>query len=214
VKRCFGNSTDWASNMQSQYKGFSALLSEKFPTQIHLCYSHILNVVLSDTPQCVLTSGSLFPLMNNFAIFFRESDQRMNIWEKESKDPRGSRLDAAVTKVFGSFGKPDGALYVGPLSHSGWRGHQCHGTSQCTGTHQPASEVRDSTYSSDLPVNSPGHITKCTSKYLQTSGLDILAAHQTVAAAEAELKDVNREFQSVKTAADKLIQWANNPLQE
>ena len=49
VKQCIGNSTDGASNMQGQYKGFSALLSEKCPTQIHVwCYSHILNLVLTD----------------------------------------------------------------------------------------------------------------------------------------------------------------------
>ncbi|KAK9528097.1 hypothetical protein VZT92_014590 [Zoarces viviparus] len=92
VKRCIGNSTDRASNMQGQYKGFSALHSEKCPTQIHVwCYSHILNLVLSDTTQCVLAIGSLFSLMNNIAVFFRESYQKMNIWE-ESKDPRRRRL--------------------------------------------------------------------------------------------------------------------------
>ncbi|KAK9528098.1 hypothetical protein VZT92_014591 [Zoarces viviparus] len=49
-------------------------------------------------------------------------------------------------------------------------------------------------------------VTSPVSKYLQTSGMDILTAHQMVAAAEAELKDMTRDFQSVKTAADKFVQ--------
>ena len=44
--------------------------------------------------------------------------------------------------------------------------------------------------------------------------MDILTAHRMVAAAEAELKDMTRDFQSVKTAADQFVQWANNTLQE
>lgn len=127
VRQCIGSSTDGASNMQGQYNGFSALLSEKSPTQVHVwCYAHILNLVLADTTECVLASGSLFSLLNNIAVFIRDSYQRMNIWEKESKDPRHRRLapiretrwwskDVALSKVFGSFGQPDGALYVDVL---------------------------------------------------------------------------------------------------
>ena len=227
VKQCIGNSTDGASNMQGQYKGFSALLSEKCPTQIHVwCYSHILNLVLTDTTQCVLASGSLFSLMNHIAVFFRESYQRMNIWEKESKDPRRRRLTsigetrwwskgAALTKVFGSFGKPDGALYFDVL--------------------HTLSAIQDGeTINATARVNAQGYgqllkyetiltaqiflrifqVTSPVSKYLQTSGMDILTAHRMVATAEAELKEMTRDFQSIKTAADKFIQWANNKIGE
>lgn len=82
MKQSVGNST--ASNMQGQYKGFSTLLSEKSPHQIHVwCYSHILNFVLADATQSILESGSLFSLINNIVVFIRESYQRMSIWEKE-----------------------------------------------------------------------------------------------------------------------------------
>lgn len=123
LKQCIGSSTDGASNMQGQYNGFSALLNQKSPpNQLHVwCYAHILNLVLSDTTECVLASGSLFTLLNNIAIFIRESYQRMNIWETQSKDLKHRHLapigqtrwwskDVALSKVFGSFGKPDGAL--------------------------------------------------------------------------------------------------------
>lgn len=127
VRRCIGSSTDGASDMQGQYSGFFALLSEKFPTQVRVwCYVYILNLVLADTTQCALASGSLFSLLNNIVVFIRDSHQRMNIWVSESKDPRNRRLapigethwwskDVALSKVFGSFGRADGTLFVDVL---------------------------------------------------------------------------------------------------
>lgn len=44
IHRCIGNSTDGATKMQGQYKGFSAWLSKEVPDQLHIWhYSHILN---------------------------------------------------------------------------------------------------------------------------------------------------------------------------
>jgi len=82
--------------------------------------------ILCQTQHSINWQVALFFSDEQHPVFFRESYQRMNIWEKESKDPRRRCLtsilerrrwfkDAAVTKVFGSFGKPDGALYVDVL---------------------------------------------------------------------------------------------------
>lgn len=55
IGTCVVNSTDGAANMQGQYKGFSAFLSEQSPTQIHVwCYAHVLNLVLADTTGSVI----------------------------------------------------------------------------------------------------------------------------------------------------------------
>lgn len=60
IGTCVGNSTDGAANMQGQHRGFSALLSEQSPTQIHVWrYGHILNLVLADTSGNVIESASL-----------------------------------------------------------------------------------------------------------------------------------------------------------
>ncbi|KAJ3590880.1 hypothetical protein NHX12_008828, partial [Muraenolepis orangiensis] len=124
---CIGNATDGASNMQGQYKGFSALLATQSPTHVHVwCYAHVLNLVLADTTQIVIESGSLFGLLNDTAVFIRESYQRMNLWEKESQDKRHKRIAPigatcwwakhdALKKVYGSFGKPQDSLYVDVL---------------------------------------------------------------------------------------------------
>lgn len=67
---CISNSTDGAASTQGKYKGFSALLSAKSPNQVHvLYYSHVLNLVLADTTESVLASGSLFSLLNDTAVF-------------------------------------------------------------------------------------------------------------------------------------------------
>ena len=41
IKKCIGNATDGAANMQAKYKGFSNLLNQHSPNQIHVwCYAH------------------------------------------------------------------------------------------------------------------------------------------------------------------------------
>lgn len=219
VKQCIGNSTDGASNMQGQYNGFSALLSEKSPTQVHVwCYAHILNLVLAT--DCVLSSGSLFSSLNNIAVFIRESYQRMSVWEKESKDQRHRRLapigetcwwskDVALTKVFGSFGKPDRALHVDVL-------------------HTLSAIEAVKTISTTAWVNAMGYITQLlkyetiltaqiflrifqvtspVSKYLQTSGMDMIVA------AETQLKHMSRDFQKHKHRSKvRRLSWRLKPL--
>ena len=64
------NYIDGAANMQGQYQGFSALLSEQSPTKIHFwCYGHIMNLVLADKTEKVIESASLFSLLNNVTVF-------------------------------------------------------------------------------------------------------------------------------------------------
>ena len=117
------SSTDGAANMQGPYKGFCTFLSEQSPNQINVwCYAHILNLV-ADTTGSVLQSASLFALLNNVAVFIRESYKRMHKWEEMNADKCHRKLcpigqtwwwakDQALTKVFGCFGNPDSAMFV------------------------------------------------------------------------------------------------------
>lgn len=50
------------------------------------------------------------------------------------------------------------------------------------------------------------------SKYLQSSGLDILSTHRMVLATQEELKGMSRDFESINVDADRFVQWANNKL--
>ena len=86
----------------------------------------MLNLVLADTTEVSITSGTLFSLMNDIAVFFREAYQRMNVWELGSQDTQHRRLsiigetrwwakDVALRKIFGSFGKPEQCVCIDVL---------------------------------------------------------------------------------------------------
>ena len=71
IKQCVGNATDREANMQGQYRGFTALLTEESPNQVTIwCYSHVLNLVLTDTTRCVVASESLFSLLMTLQCLF------------------------------------------------------------------------------------------------------------------------------------------------
>ena len=129
IKNCIGNSTDGASNMQGRYKGFSILLSKEVPMQIHIwCHALVLNLVVTEAKSAVVTSTSLFSLLNDIAVFFRESYQRMNIWNQHSTgDKKAKRLgtieetrwwskDAALKKVLASFNDLSECLFLSMLN--------------------------------------------------------------------------------------------------
>lgn len=49
------------------------------------CYAHVVNLVLADPTEVAISSGSLFSLVNDVAVFFRKSYQRMNVLERGSQ---------------------------------------------------------------------------------------------------------------------------------
>ena len=57
-------------------------------------------------------------------------------------------------------------------------------------------------------------MTSPVSKYLQTSGMDILTAQSLITGTEDSLRNCSRDFDSVKEAADVFVHWANGILQE
>ena len=73
---------------------------------------HFLNRVLADITGSVVESASLFSLLNDIAVFLRESYKCIWKWEEISKDKHHRRLcpigqtrwwakDQALSKVFG-----------------------------------------------------------------------------------------------------------------
>lgn len=73
--------------MKGRYKGFSALMTSQSPTHVHVwCYAHVLNLVLAETTQNVIECGTLFNLINDIAVFIRESYQSVNLWEKQAQE--------------------------------------------------------------------------------------------------------------------------------
>ncbi|KAJ3595631.1 hypothetical protein NHX12_004934 [Muraenolepis orangiensis] len=216
---CIGNATDGASNMQGQCKGFSALLATQSPTHVHVwCYAHVLNLVLADTTQIVIESGSLFGLLNDTAVFIRESYQRMNLWEKESQDKRHRRIapigatrwwakNDALKKVYGSFGKPQDSLYVDVLFTLMSIQEQKTAKSNIRTKARGYKEglLRYETILMAQIFLRIFEQTSPLSQYLQTEGMDILSAHRMVMSTQEALKKIARDFHAVKDAADSFV---------
>lgn len=88
------NSTDGAANMQGQYKGFSAKLSETGATQLHVwCYAHVLNLVICDAIEIKVGALSLFGLLDSCAVFIRELYKRMDIWLEKCSNKRLGNIE-------------------------------------------------------------------------------------------------------------------------
>lgn len=87
IKQCIGSSTDGASNMIGQYKGFSSWLEKESPNQIHIwCYAHCLNLIILEASSISTASVSLFGLLNFCAAFLRDSHKRMDVWRSITTD--------------------------------------------------------------------------------------------------------------------------------
>lgn len=225
---CIGNATDGASNMQGRYRGFSSLLASKSPYHVHVwCYAHVLNLVLSDTTEIVIESGSLFHLLSETAVFIRESHQRMNIWEKESHSKRHRRIAPigetrwwakhdALKKMFGSFGKPQDCLYVDVLCTLSAIQEQktVKGNVRTKARGYKDGLLRHETILTAQLFMRIFEQTTPLSKYLQTGGMDILSAHRMVISTHEALKQMARDFKAVKDAADNFVKWANVKLEE
>ncbi|CAI5660952.1 unnamed protein product [Oreochromis niloticus] len=225
---CIGNATDGASNMQGQYKGFPALMTAQSPTHVHVwCYAHILNLVIADTTQSVIESGSLFNLLNDIAVFIKESYHRVNLWEKQTQETRHRRLSLigetrwwakhdALQKIFGHFGKPDDGLFVDvvltleaiekrekekPAVRAKARVFK-----ECLLKHETVltAQIFLRVFEQTTPL----------SKYLQSKGMDILSAYNMVTATQDGLKSIARDFPTVKTAADTFVKQTNQKLEE
>ena len=52
LKECVGNSTDGAANMQGHYRGFSTLLSNEAPMQIHVWCPHTFESRCGGSDKC------------------------------------------------------------------------------------------------------------------------------------------------------------------
>lgn len=74
IENCVANAFDGASNMSGEYNGVSSRLRAIIPNHIHTWYyAHVLNLVMSDTAQCLPTTISFFGLLQQTHVFIKES---------------------------------------------------------------------------------------------------------------------------------------------
>lgn len=227
IKYCIANATDGAASMQGIYNGFSKWLSDESPGNVHVwCYSHILNLVLSDITKTSIATASVFSLLNGLAAFFKESYQRMAVWSKATRsDVKHRKLqligetrwwakEEALNKIFGSIKSTD-CLYIELLISLYEIETSEHFSIEIRSKAKNFKEsmLKYSTLLTAFMYLRIYKITSPLSKYLQTSGIDLHKSQQLVDIAHKELQHIKRDVKGLKKQVDAFIINANNKLE-
>lgn len=83
-KNVIGESFDGASNMRGAFSGLQSRIKYEHPKSIYIwCYSHILNLCISDA--CKHNDAkNLFGFLNRLSTFFGDSYKRVNVWIEQN----------------------------------------------------------------------------------------------------------------------------------
>lgn len=83
IQHCVANATDGASNMRGEYNGLAAHLASVSTDHIHVwCFSHILNLVVTDATKVCNSALTLFSVLNGIAVFIRQSYKIKDLWDE------------------------------------------------------------------------------------------------------------------------------------
>ena len=86
--------------MSGQYNGFTAFIAKESPGHIYAwCYAHVLNLVLCDVTTTNHTSISLFGLVQNVEVFFRESHLRLDMWKEQMSQRRSYGIQSRLNLI-------------------------------------------------------------------------------------------------------------------
>lgn len=223
VKKCVGNATDGAANMQGQFNGFSAWLEKLSPNQVHIwCYAHILNLVVIESTKSPLNAAALFVTLNDVAIFFKESYKRMNTWVDIINTNDKRRLQAigntrwwskekALTHIFGYEG-----LYLEVILALNTIENLNEFTPEAKlkANNLKKSFLSYSTILTAFTYVRIFNIISPLSKYLQTKGMDLLKCQEMVSGAITDLKQIQRDFKGVKEISKKFIDIMSDKLEQ
>uniref|UniRef100_A0A8C5PR13 HAT C-terminal dimerisation domain-containing protein n=1 Tax=Leptobrachium leishanense TaxID=445787 RepID=A0A8C5PR13_9ANUR len=226
ISKCVGSSTDGASNMQRQYNGFTTWLNTKAPGQIHVwCYAHVLNLVMMEVTKSTTETISLFGFLNSCVVFIRESYLQMSVWREKRHEDRFRSIsaigetrwcskDTALSKVFGLYNDPRGAVYVELIQTMAELSSSSHFNE---GVRYRAGTILNSLKRFHTILTAQMYLlifntTTPLSLYLQTQGMDLLHAYGMVNDAINTLKEQRQLFNRTMDAANRFVMWANDKL--
>ncbi len=234
MEMCVANSFDGASNMRGQYKGVAAKLKKLNPNNIHTwCYSHVLNLVITDVSKCVTQSISFFGLIQETFVFFKESYKRLQVYESQNPKLKLSGIGAtrwrskhdATVKIFGRIDfwtqnnmekeKLSKAVYLQLLNAlyliSESREFKAKIRGEALGLFKKYCAFE--TILVAMMFLQIFNITTPTSDYLQTKNLDYILAWKNIDFAIKTLKDQRNKFDEVRKAADSFVVHMNEKLE-
>jgi len=235
LNNCVANAFDGAANMSGQYNGVTAKLSEVIANHVHTwCYAHVLNLVLSDTTQCLTPCMSFFNLVQESYVFFKESYKRLAVYNKENPSlklaasvaTRWRSRNYAIVKIFGridfwiksdlSTENESTFFYIELLV----------ALYEISISNQFNSKIRNDSlslmkkfcsYETVLVTMMFLQIFKITtplSDYLQTKNLDYIQAWRHVSSAHKSLQSVRNRFCDIIKAAKTFVDFAIKKIDE
>lgn len=122
----------------------------------------------------------------------------------------------ALKKVFGNFQRPDDSLFVEVVATlTGIMDLK----TLPSNARNKARGYRDGLLRYETVLTAQlflrlFRLTSPLSKYLQTEGMDILSAHRMVTTTQDAVKQIGRDFSTVKGAADTFVHWGNEQLEK
>lgn len=167
-------------------------------------------------------------MLNAVAVFFKESYQRMNIWRNVCENnPNHKKLQTigetrwwakhtALNRIFGSYRNHETSLYIDVILTLL--------SIEESNTFNPDVRVKARNFKESLLKFETillaqtflriFSITELVSRYLQTSGLDLLKGYQLVSSAYDQLKSIQRGMDAIKAETDSFVKWASNEFEK
>ncbi|KAL4154375.1 hypothetical protein QTP88_000252 [Uroleucon formosanum] len=176
-------------------------------------------IAITDVTKCSLEVASLFTLLNNAAVFFKESHKRMSLWENVAGEKEQRRLqkagdtkwwakESALNNIFGSpIDGFNSAMYVCVVSAlykietSDKFSSDIRLKAKCLKTEL----LKYSTILTAFIYQRIFEITGPLSKYLQTSGIDLIKSQELVNDALKRLIIIQRDSDGMQMVANKFV---------
>ena len=216
MRNLIGDSFDGASNMSGVHSGLQAEICKASPESVYIhCYGHVLNLVMS---KCTSDSGEsrrLFGLLTSTAVFMSQSHKRMDTWKEtipgshwklqKIGETRWWSKDVALKNVFGSYESPnperlETLLKALKLIESS-KAFDPKATFEASALRQ--SWERFETILCAFVFLKIFQYSTPVSKYLQTSGLDVMTAYTMADNLSKTLTVVRDQFSEVHQKAAK-----------
>ena len=222
-----------AANTSGIYNGVAAKIASVACLHVHTwCYSHSLNLVLTDAGSSITAATILFGVIQKVSTFFRSAYKRMGVWGQtmQARGRRARRLvsigetrwlsqSAALVKIFGSYSTTNSTksglfaeLILAPDAVADKPTFQ-------ESVRSDAKVLMDhfmkfETILAAFVFLQIYKVTTPLSLYHQTKGLDMLQAWRMVETVNKEITAISRDFESIHQKAKEFCASVNVSLDE
>lgn len=225
-------SFDGAMSMRSDDVGLQARLKQINEDLVYTwCYAHKLNLSVSSSVSCVLSAKNLFGLLQSTHNFCSESYKRNIQWENVASELKGRKKlirfqnfgktrwyshDRSLKKIFKSFGEPDTDVYLALLKFlynvKTSKSFDSKATFEASALLDNWTKMETIltafTFLKIFDIIGPA------SKYLQTKGLNMMAAIKIIQAAISDIKNVRDSFNELNEKALSFAKAVNEKIND